>query len=187
MSYLFGKLCDQGISWHWKNDVRSWFKAARNFVFTPDSNRTLIWHCLIYLSSLKVIDIINQCEDQRQKCYILKSYVITWIGCLHLICGKDLRSKKYPIMTDRHRKNQHCSNLHDVWTYVIQSNTYSMYHIIDYWYIINILLILDYQYIIGMMIWETCLTGNQAVLPLSPSDQNLKQMSLLSGFYEPYF
>ena len=48
MSYLFGKLCDQGISWHWKNDVRSWFKAARNFVFTPDSNRTLIWHCLIW-------------------------------------------------------------------------------------------------------------------------------------------
>ena len=141
----------------------------------------------IYLSSPKVIDISNDCKDQRQKCYILKSYVITWIGCLHLICGKDLRSKKYPIMTDRHRKNQHCSNLHDVWTYVIQSNTYSMYHIIDYWYIINILLILDYQYIIGMMIWETCLTGNQAVLPLSPSDQNLKQMSLLSGFYEPYF
>ena len=48
MSYLFGKLCDQGISWHWKNDVRSWFKAARNFFFTPDSNRTLIWHCLIW-------------------------------------------------------------------------------------------------------------------------------------------
>ena len=47
MSYLFGKLCDQGISWHWKNDVRSWFKAAKNFFFTPDSNRTLIWHCLI--------------------------------------------------------------------------------------------------------------------------------------------
>ena len=47
MSYLFGKLCDQGILWHWTNDVRSWFKAARNFVFTPDSNRTLIWHCLI--------------------------------------------------------------------------------------------------------------------------------------------
>ena len=47
MSYLFGKLCDQGISWHWKNDVRSWFKAARNFFFTPDSNRTLIWHCLL--------------------------------------------------------------------------------------------------------------------------------------------
>ena len=50
MSYLFGKLCDQGISWHWKNDVRSWFKAARNFFFTPDSNRTLIWHCLLRAS-----------------------------------------------------------------------------------------------------------------------------------------
>ena len=47
MSYLFWKLCDQGRSWHWKNDVRSWFKAARNFFFTPDSNRTLIWHCLL--------------------------------------------------------------------------------------------------------------------------------------------
>ena len=49
MSYLFWKLCDQGRLWHWKNDVRSWFKAARNFFFTPDSNRTLIWHCLISL------------------------------------------------------------------------------------------------------------------------------------------
>ena len=41
MSYLFWKLCDQGRLWHWKNDVRSWFNAARNFFFTPDSNRTL--------------------------------------------------------------------------------------------------------------------------------------------------
>ena len=47
MSYIFWKLCDQGRSWHWKNDVRSWFKATRNFFFTLDSNRTLIWHCLI--------------------------------------------------------------------------------------------------------------------------------------------
>ena len=47
MSYIFWKLCDQGRSWHWKNDVRSWFKAARNFFFTPDSNWTLIWHCLL--------------------------------------------------------------------------------------------------------------------------------------------
>ena len=48
MSYLFWKLCDQGRLWHWKNDVRGWFKAARNFFFTLDSNRTLIWHCLIW-------------------------------------------------------------------------------------------------------------------------------------------
>ena len=47
MSYIFWKLCDQGRSWPWKNDVRSWFEAARNFFFTPDSNRTLIWHRLI--------------------------------------------------------------------------------------------------------------------------------------------
>ena len=54
MSYLFWKLCDQGRSWHWKNDVRSWFKAARNFFFTPDSNRTLIWHRLIPIFQWRV-------------------------------------------------------------------------------------------------------------------------------------
>ena len=41
----------------------------------------------IYLSSPKVIDVINQ----SQKCYTLKNYVITWIGSLHLMCSKDLR------------------------------------------------------------------------------------------------
>ena len=41
MSYLFWKLFDQGRWWQWKNDVRSWFKAARNFVFTLHSNWTL--------------------------------------------------------------------------------------------------------------------------------------------------
>ena len=55
MSYLFGKLCDQGIPWHWKNDVRSWFKAARNFVFTLDSNQTLISHCLLNFIFLSFI------------------------------------------------------------------------------------------------------------------------------------
>ena len=33
MSYIFWKLCDQGRLWHRKNDVRGWFKAARNFFF----------------------------------------------------------------------------------------------------------------------------------------------------------
>ena len=44
-------------------------------------------------------------------------------------------------------------------------------------------------HIIDMMIWETYLTRirNQGVLPLYPIDQNLKQISLLSEFYEAYF
>ena len=59
MSYLFWKLCDQGRWWHWKNDARSWFKVARNFFFTPDSNWTLIWHCLIYWYWCPFLDILG--------------------------------------------------------------------------------------------------------------------------------
>ena len=47
MSYLFWKLYNQGRQWQWKNDARSSFKSTKNFIFSPDSNWTLIWHCLI--------------------------------------------------------------------------------------------------------------------------------------------
>ena len=47
MSYLFWKLCDQERSWHQKNDVIGWFKAARIFFFTLHLSWTLIWHCII--------------------------------------------------------------------------------------------------------------------------------------------
>ena len=66
----------------------------------------------IYLSSPKVIDIINQCKDQRQ-IFEKPGHHLNWVYAPH-ICSKDLRFKKYPIMTDRHRKNQRRSNLHDV-------------------------------------------------------------------------
>ena len=29
--------------------IKIWFKGSRNFVFNLDSNRTLIWHCLVFL------------------------------------------------------------------------------------------------------------------------------------------
>ena len=83
----------------------------------------------IYLSSPKVIDIINQ----SQKCYTLKNYVITWIGSLHLIYSKDLRFKKYPIIMNKTAKEstpfQFTQCLDIIHTYIgIHS---SMYHIIE--------------------------------------------------------
>ena len=96
MSYLFGKLCDQGISWHWKNDVRSWFKAARNFVFTPDSNRTLIWHCLLVSYRIMMLTIARLClqvidywyisQQRATLCLVLKHFlwhysIPRWIMC----------------------------------------------------------------------------------------------------------
>ena len=80
MSYLFGKLCDQGISWHWKNDVRSWFKAARNFVFTPDSNRTLIWHCLICRDYVPCVLISFRAEVAVMAAQGARKHLLWWAG-----------------------------------------------------------------------------------------------------------
>ena len=51
MLYIFWKLWDQGTLWWWDIGVMGWNKAARNFVFAPDSNWTLIWHLLISTQS----------------------------------------------------------------------------------------------------------------------------------------
>ena len=45
--YIFWKLWDQGTLWWSDIYVMGWNKAARIFVFAPDSNWTLIWHLLL--------------------------------------------------------------------------------------------------------------------------------------------
>ena len=56
-----------------KFNVKIWYRSWRNFVFTLDSNRTLIWHCLLS-SSNNLQNHLNL--DYKQSCSFIKAYSI---------------------------------------------------------------------------------------------------------------
>ena len=61
----------------------------------------------IYLSSPKVIDIINQCKDQRQ-IFGKPGYHLNWVYAPHM--QQRFEVQEISKVMDRHRKNQHRSN-----------------------------------------------------------------------------
>ena len=58
MLYIFWKLWEQGNQGDKNFNFKIWFRGSRNFVSTLDSNRTLIWHCLICRLKISQIHLI---------------------------------------------------------------------------------------------------------------------------------